>query len=456
MDERDRGQGSLSDKVKGSYRRVSVVMYVTLVIAAIAVFAAAYVPKQFSLAYTILVLIVFLITAVNDTRLIQRNSQKIVDAVVDPVTELTKVAEEISKGNLDVEVQYSSDDELGKLADSFRVTVTTLNKIIEDLGYILEEFAQGNYAVRSNCKESYVGEFENVMTHLISMVTDVSGTFKQIRESSDQVAAGAEQLAISSQDLAKGATEQASAVDDLVESVATVSEQVEANSKSTDVVHDKAKEVGMEANVSQQKMQELTEAMERISGTSQELVSVIGQIESIASQTNLLSLNASIEAARAGEAGRGFAVVAENIKQLAEQTTSSAADIQDIIHDLEQKSDETVEKTEAVNNIVNKQSEDMKQTADILNQVITGITGLIDKIDSIAVSVENMDKSKENVVDVIGNLSSVSQENAASTEETSASTTMAMETVKKISDEAVKLKDIAQELEDRMKQFIIQ
>ena len=81
MDERDRGQGSLSDRVKGSYRRVSVVMYVTLVIAAIAVFAAAYVPKQFSLAYTILVLIVFLITAVNDTRLIQRNSQKIVDAV---------------------------------------------------------------------------------------------------------------------------------------------------------------------------------------------------------------------------------------------------------------------------------------------------------------------------------------------------------------------------------------
>ena len=180
---------------------------------------------------------------------------------------------------------------------------------------------------------------------------------------------------------------------------------------------------------------------------------VVNLITEIASQTNLLSLNASIEAARAGEAGRGFAVVAENIKQLAEQTTSSAADIQDIIHDLEQKSGETVEKTEAVNNIVNKQSEDMKQTSDILNQVITG---LIDKIDSIAVSVANMDKSKENVVDVIGNLSSVSQENAASTEETSASTTMAMETAKKIADEAVNLKDIAQELEDRMKQFIIQ
>ena len=106
MDERDMGQGSLSDKVKGSYRRVKLVMYVTLVIAAIAVFAAAYVPKQFSLVYTILILIVFLIMAVNDTRLIQKNSQRIVDAVVDPVMELTKVAGEISKGNLDVEVQY--------------------------------------------------------------------------------------------------------------------------------------------------------------------------------------------------------------------------------------------------------------------------------------------------------------------------------------------------------------
>ena len=125
MDERDMGQGSLSDKVKGSYRRVKLVMYVTLVIAAIAVFAAAYVPKQFSLVYTILILIVFLIMAVNDTRLIQKNSQRIVDAVVDPVMELTKVAGEISKGNLDVEVQYRSNDELGQLADSFRVTVAT-------------------------------------------------------------------------------------------------------------------------------------------------------------------------------------------------------------------------------------------------------------------------------------------------------------------------------------------
>ena len=406
MDERNMGQGSLSDKVKGSYRRVSVIMYVTLVIAAIAVFAAAYVPKQFSLAYTILVLIVFLITAVNDTRLIHRNSQAIVDAVVEPVTELTKVAEEISKGNLDVEVQYRSNDELGELADSFRVTVTTLNRIIEDLGYILEEFAQGNYAVRSNCKESYVGEFENVMTHLISMVTDVSGTFKQIRESSDQVAAGAEQLAISSQDLAKGATEQASAVDDLVESVATVSEQVEANSKSTDVVHDKAKEVGMEANVSQQKMQELTEAMERISGTSQELVSVIGQIESIASQTNLLSLNASIEAARAGEAGRGFAVVAEQIRMLAENSAQAAETSRHLL--------------EANQSEVDRGNTVTQQTAESLNKVLTELDDIIQEVANIRVASDQQAESVKRIANGVKDIGDVIQSNSAASEETSA------------------------------------
>ena len=308
------------------------------------------------------------------------------------------------------------------------------------------------------------GELTAVVTNLKNQsgnlfeqsASDTMNNMKDTDRAVDEMANGATMLAQETQSASENVIE----IGNMIDKVNDNTEELAKDADNMKELGENAENILRQLIAGQKEMvthigvvNDKTHEANKAAGKISEVVNLITEI---ASQTNLLSLNASIEAARAGEAGRGFAVVAENIKQLAEQTTSSAADIQDIIHDLEQKSDETVEKTEAVNNIVNKQSEDMKQTADILNQVITGITGLIDKIDSIAVSVENMDKSKENVVDVIGNLSSVSQENAASTEETSASTTMAMETVKKIADEAVKLKDIAQELEDRMKQFIIQ
>ena len=310
-------------------------------------------------------------------------------------------------------------------------------------------------AVVTNLKNQSGNLFEQSAS-LSKPASDTMNNMKDTDRAVDEMANGATMLAQETQSASENVIE----IGNMIDKVNDNTEELAKDADNMKELGENAENILRQLIAGQKEMvthigvvNDKTHEANKAAGKISEVVNLITEI---ASQTNLLSLNASIEAARAGEAGRGFAVVAENIKQLAEQTTSSAADIQDIIHDLEQKSDETVEKTEAVNNIVNKQSEDMKQTADILNQVITGITGLIDKIDSIAVSVENMDKSKENVVDVIGNLSSVSQENAASTEETSASTTMAMETVKKIADEAVKLKDIAQELEDRMKQFIIQ
>lgn len=291
---------------------------------------------------------------------------------------------------------------------------------------------------------------------LSKSASDTMNNMKDTDRAVDEMANGATMLAQETQSASENVVEIGNMIDKVnsnTEELAKDADNMKALGENAENILkqliDGQKEMVTHIGVVNDKTHEANKAAGRIS-------EVVNLITEIAGQTNLLSLNASIEAARAGDAGRGFAVVAENIKQLAEQTTSSAADIQDIIHDLEQKSGETVEKTEAVNNIVNKQSEDMKKTADILNQVITGISALIDSIDSIAASVENMDKSKEKVVDVIENLSSVSQENAASTEETSASTTMAMETVKKIADEAVKFQSIAQDLEDRMKQFVIQ
>lgn len=366
-----------------------------------------------------------------------------------------------------------------------------IRKIVAPLSYAtnaVEELAALDFRVKNEQQERrFAGlkdEVGNIMRavlklrgELTAVVTDLKNQSGNLFEQSASLSKSASDTMNNMKDTDRAVDEMANGATMLAQETQSASENVIEIGNMIDKVNDNTEELAKDADNMKELGENAENILRQLIAGQKEMVTHIGAVNDktheankaagkisevvnliteIASQTNLLSLNASIEAARAGEAGRGFAVVAENIKQLAEQTTSSAADIQDIIHDLEQKSDETVEKTEAVNNIVNKQSEDMKQTAYILNQVITGITGLIDKIDSIAVSVENMDKSKENVVDVIGNLSSVSQENAASTEETSASTTMAMETVKKIADEAVKLKDIAQELEDRMKQFIIQ
>ena len=366
-----------------------------------------------------------------------------------------------------------------------------IRKIVPPLSYAanaVEELAALDFRVKNERQERrFAGlkdEVGNIMRavlklrgELTAVVTELKNQSGNLFEQSDSLSKSASDTMNNMKDTDRAVDEMANGATMLAQETQSASENVIEIGNMIDKVNDNTEELAKDADNMKELGENAENILRQLIAGQKEMVTHIGVVNDktheankaagkisevvnliteIASQTNLLSLNASIEAARAGEAGRGFAVVAENIKQLAEQTTSSAADIQDIIHDLEQKSGETVEKTEAVNNIVNKQSEDMKQTADILNQVITGITGLIDKIDSIAVSVANMDKSKENVVDVIGNLSSVSQENAASTEETSASTTMAMETAKKIADEAVKLKDIAQELEDRMKQFIIQ
>lgn len=366
-----------------------------------------------------------------------------------------------------------------------------IRKIVAPLSYAtnaVEELAALDFRVKNEQQERrFAGlkdEVGNIMRavlklrgELTAVVTELKNQSGNLFEQSDSLSKSASDTMNNMKDTDRAVDEMANGATMLAQETQSASENVIEIGNMIDKVNDNTEELAKDADNMKELGENAENILRQLIAGQKEMVTHIGVVNDktheankaagkisevvnliteIASQTNLLSLNASIEAARAGEAGRGFAVVAENIKQLAEQTTSSAADIQDIIHDLEQKSDETVEKTEAVNNIVNKQSEDMKQTADILNQVITGITGLIDKIDSIAVSVANMDKSKENVVDVIGNLSSVSQENAASTEETSASTTMAMETAKKIADEAVNLRDIAQELEDRMKQFIIQ
>lgn len=404
---------SISGKVNTAFTRIITLYVVTVILAVVFIFAMKIVPTNME-TYVIAGSIV-LIAAITVFSIICTigNARMLIRYIVDPVKELSNVAEKISGGVLDVEITYQSEDEIGELADDFRKTVTTLHQIIGDLNYILDAFAKGNYTIESRCRDAYVGEFKTVHEKLLATTEHVSDTLRSIRESSNQVAQGSDQLAVSAQDLAKNATDQAVAVDSLAQSVSEITEQILGTSKSIDIVHDKAKDVGTTAAVSQQKMTELTDAMERISVTSKEIGQVIEEIESIASQTNLLSLNASIEAARAGEAGKGFAVVAEQIRMLAESSANSADTSKQLLT-------ENQNEVEHGNQVTQQTAESLTEVLNELDAIVGEVATIRTASDREASFVKEIEESTKKISDAIQSNSAASEETSATSEELSA------------------------------------
>mgnify|MGYP000752551093 CR=1 FL=1 len=403
---------SIKEKVNGSFEMIIVLYVVSVAFAVFLMFAVKIVPsatEYFVLAGGIVVLAIITVCSILATL---KRAKMLIHYIVEPVRELSSVAEKISGGELDIEIAYQSEDEIGELAEDFRKTATTLQRIIGDLNHILDAFAKGDYTVKSGCRDAYVGEFDTVHAKLIATTEHVSDALKSIRESSNQVAQGSDQLAVSAQDLAKNATDQAVAVDSLAQSVSEITEQILGTSKSIDIVHDKAKDVGTTAAVSQQKMTELTEAMERISVTSKEIGQVIEEIESIASQTNLLSLNASIEAARAGEAGKGFAVVANQVNVLADQSAEAAKESAALI----ERSVNAVEKGMIV---AKETAAQLEEVAENSKTITSEVTNIADTLETQTAEIHQINEGIEQINDVVQTNSATSEECAAASEEMS-------------------------------------
>ena len=339
--------------------------------------------------------------------------KKMYQTIINPIKEMDAVAMELSQGNFEIKITYQSENEIGALAESFRQMKERFGLVIKDIDMLLQKFTQGEFDAHSECREAYVGDLQNILVHLKNMTKAISASLLMVQESSDQVTKGSEQLAESAQGLADGSSKQAMAVEQLLDTVTQVTNQVVMNTKSTDMVHDKAKVVGMQAEKSKRKMKDLLEAMDRISVTSKEIESVIAEIEGIAKQTSLLSLNASIEAARAGEAGKGFAVVADEIRKLAESSSTSADASKKLL-------DAALSEIAEGNVITDETSQALNKVVDDLDEIVLEVANIRISSDKQAISVKAMEHGVEQINAVIQNNSAASEETFAASEELSA------------------------------------
>lgn len=329
-----------------------------------------------------------------------------------PIVKVSDQLKELAGGHFVNNMDLVEDDsEVGNMVGAINFMNYNFTNMITELSAVLEKMGQGNYNVELT--QEYVGEFEKIKDSMIKIITDTKETLKGIQNVAHEIGSGSEQLAQAATDLAEGSTVQASKISETTAMIDSMAESIESKAKEAEETAQISKEAAKVVHNGNIKMQELKEAISRISDCSKEIHSIIEVIEDIAGQTNLLSLNASIEAARAGEAGRGFAVVAEQVKNLAEQSTQAAGEttrlIQNTIHAVE-KGMVIADETEA------SMTEVMEGAKGATEKMIQMADGLSKEVES----VRQIDENIAHVAEIVDSNSAASEETAAISEEQSA------------------------------------
>ena len=297
-------------------------------------------------------------------------------------------------------------DEIADMIEEAHIMAEKLNRIIEDVGYQMDEMAEGNFAVRTKMEEKYSGDFIQLLTAIRKMKSEMSKTLTEVDEAAKQVSGGSTNLAEAAQALAEGATDQAASVEEIQATVNSLVENVNRTTKQVEASRVEASKYADEAEKSRVQMEAMMAAMDRINATSSQIQNIIGEIEDIAEQTNLLSLNAAIEAARAGEAGRGFAVVADQIGNLAAQSAKSAVDTRTLIEG-------SMQEVEEGNKVA-------LMAAEALKEVVEGVKNIAETSKELSERSQEQAEAMEQVDVGITKISEVVQSNSATAQETSA------------------------------------
>ena len=348
----------------------------------------------------------------------------VMNYVIKPLLLITDKVRPLQDGNLTLNLEYNSKNELGQLARTLEQSMERIHTYVDDIDRVMDELAKGNFDVAASIQ--YIGDFRSIEEALERFTAAMSGALDNIVQTEHRVSSHAEQLSSGAQNLAQGATEQASAVQELYATVDDLSKSAARNAQTAAEAQQSARLTGEQVNVSSQQMEQMVSAMANIADASEQIGKIIATIENIAFQTNILALNAAVEAARAGSAGKGFAVVADEVRNLASKSDEAAKATKDLIGN-------SIQATQRGTAIVDEVSGSLKRTQELVVQSN-------DAIATIAEAIKEEAGSLSQVSEAIGQISSVVQTNSASSEESAAVSSELFEQVHLLEEETKKFK----------------
>lgn len=348
----------------------------------------------------------------------------IAQSITKPLKKLSVVTDQIAAGNLDVVIDIESSDETGLVAQAINRTVQRLKayiNYIDEISTTLDQMASGDLVF--NLQYDYVGEFSKIKNALLNIQSSLSTSLLEIDQSANEVATSSNYLATGAITLSEGSMDQTSTVEELVASINEVSQQVRQNAIYSNQASEMLLSINNEIKEGNSQMQELMDAMKDIKHSSSQINAIIKTIDTIASQTNLLALNASIEAARAGEAGKGFAVVANEVRDLADNSSTATQNISSLIE----------------NSLLSIQNgaQLADQTAQSLLHLVKDADEIVVFIQKISQASNEQSTSLSDITKGVEQISLVIQDNSAIAEESAAAS-------EKLSEQASLLKQLVE------------